>query len=155
MWCTSIGKLLTARWGREFIARPPHQPLVILSSTLELGWAPLTCGWWQINSILANIGHRNSIRIFKIFLSRFVIGWSKHWCDWSIYKETWGCLGFPSSHDCFFFHFCTISVWISIQIPGGMDGPMKHETSARCRVSRSVKQSNNTTKEYRSWWGQH
>ena len=26
-----------------------------------------------------------------------------------------------------------------------MDGPMKHETSARCRASRSVKQSTETT----------
>ena len=46
-----------------------------------------------------------------------------------------------SSRDCFFFLSYTISVWISIQIPKGMDGPMKHETSARCRASRSVKQS--------------
>ena len=51
------------------------------------------------------------------------------------------CLGIPTSRDCFFFLFCTISVWISIQIPEGMDGPVKHETSARCRASRSVKQS--------------
>ena len=29
----------------------------------------------------------------------------------------------------------------SIQIPEGMDGPMKHETSARCHTSRGVKQS--------------
>ena len=47
------------------IARPPHQPPVILSGTPELGWAPLTCGCWQINSILANIAHRNSIRILN------------------------------------------------------------------------------------------
>ena len=45
------------------------------------------------------------------------------------------------SINCFFFLFCTISVWISIQIPEGMDGPMLHETSARCRASRNVKQS--------------
>ena len=55
---------------REFqlqlhIARPPHQPPVILSSTPELGLTPLTCVCWQINSILANIGHRNSIRILN------------------------------------------------------------------------------------------
>ena len=49
----------------DIIARPPHQPPVILSGTPELGWAPLTCGCWQINSILANIGHRNSIRILN------------------------------------------------------------------------------------------
>ena len=47
------------------IARPPHQPPVILSSTPELGLTPLTCVCWQINSILANIGHRNSIRILN------------------------------------------------------------------------------------------
>ena len=47
------------------IARPPHQPPVILYGTLEQGWAPLTCGCWQINSILANIGRRNSIRILN------------------------------------------------------------------------------------------
>ena len=48
------------------------------------------------------------------------------------------------SPDGFFFLFCMISVWIiiSIQIPEGMDGPMWHETSARCRANRSVKQSN-------------
>ena len=28
-----------------------------------------------------------------------------------------------------------------MQIPEGMDGPMKHETSARCRANRSVKHS--------------
>ena len=53
----------------------------------------------------------------------------------------WGSLGVPSLWDGFFFRFCTISVWISIQIPEGMDGPTKRETSARCRASRSVKQS--------------
>ena len=50
---------------RDFIARPPHQPTVILSGTPELGWAPLTCVCWQINSILVNIGHRDSIRILN------------------------------------------------------------------------------------------
>ena len=34
-----------------------------------------------------------------------------------------------------------ISVWISIQIPEGMDGSMKQETSARCHASRNVKRS--------------
>ena len=53
----------------------------------------------------------------------------------------WGCLGIPSSCDCVFFLFYMIFVWISIQIPEGMDGPMKHETSARCCASRIVKQS--------------
>ena len=47
------------------IGRPPHQAPVILSGTPELGWDPLTCGCWQINSILANIGRRNSIRILN------------------------------------------------------------------------------------------
>ena len=47
------------------IARPPHQPQVILCGIPELGWAPPICGCWQINYILANIGHRNSIRIFN------------------------------------------------------------------------------------------
>ena len=65
-----------------------------------------------------------------MFLPRFVIGCSKRWCDWSIYKSTLGCLGVPLLWDGFFFRFCTISVW------------MYHETSARCRASRSVKQSN-------------
>ena len=51
------------------IARPPHQPPVILSGTPELEWAPLTCSFWQINSILANIGHRNSIRILNQYPS--------------------------------------------------------------------------------------
>ena len=47
------------------IARPPHQPPVILSGTPEVGLAPLTCGCWPINYISANIGHRNSIRILN------------------------------------------------------------------------------------------
>ena len=34
--------------------------------------------------------------------------------------------------------FCIL---IFIQIPEDMDGSMKHETSAKCRASRSVKQS--------------
>ena len=42
----------------------PSAP-VTLSGTPELGWAPLTCVCWQINSILTNIGHRNSIRILN------------------------------------------------------------------------------------------
>ena len=42
----------------------PSAP-VIRSGTLGQGWAPLTCGCWQINSILANIGRRNSIRILN------------------------------------------------------------------------------------------
>ena len=50
---------------QKTIARPPHQPPVILSGTPELGLTPLTCVCWQINSILANIGHRNSIRILN------------------------------------------------------------------------------------------
>ena len=50
---------------KSAIARPPHQPPVILSGTPELGLTPLTCVCWQINSILANIGHRNSIRILN------------------------------------------------------------------------------------------
>ena len=29
-----------------------------------------------------------------------------------------------------------------MQIPEGMDGPMKHETSTRCRAIRSMKQFN-------------
>ena len=53
------------------LARPPHQPPVILSRTPELGWAPLTCGCWQINSILGNIGRRNSIQI----LSQYPFWW--------------------------------------------------------------------------------
>ena len=76
-----------------------------------------------------------------MLLSRFVIGWSKRLCDWLIYRQTWGYLVIPSSRDRFFFLFCTIFVWISIQIPEGMDSPMKHETSARCHASRSMKQS--------------
>ena len=45
------------------IARPPREPPAILSITPELGWAPLSCGMvgcCQINSILANIGLKNS-----------------------------------------------------------------------------------------------
>ena len=41
----------------------------------------------------------------------------------------------------FFFRFCTIFVWISIQIPEAVDSLMKHETSARCHASRGLKQS--------------
>ena len=59
------GFLLVHNNARPHIARPPHQPPVILSGTPELGWAPLTCGCWQINSILASIGHGNSIRILN------------------------------------------------------------------------------------------
>ena len=51
--------------AQVIIARPPHQPPVILSGTPEVGLAPLTCGCWPINSISANIGHRNSIRILN------------------------------------------------------------------------------------------
>ena len=51
--------------NRYPIARPPHQPPVILYGTPELGLTPLTCVCWQINYILANIGHRNSIRILN------------------------------------------------------------------------------------------
>ena len=51
--------------NQECIARPPHQPPVILSGTPEVGLAPLTCGCWPINYISANIGHRNSIRILN------------------------------------------------------------------------------------------
>ena len=47
-----------------------------------------------------------------------------------------------------FPHHVTVSssflhdfVWISIQIPEGINGPMEHETSTRCYASRSVKQS--------------
>ena len=72
-----------------------------------------------------------------MFLPSFVIGWSKHQCDWSIYKKMWGYLRIPSSQDSSYFLFCTIFVWI----PEGMDGPIKHETSARCRASWTVKQS--------------
>ena len=54
---------VTPVWIHQCIARPPNKPPVILSGTPELGWAPLTCVCWQINSILANIGHRNSIPI--------------------------------------------------------------------------------------------
>ena len=50
------------------IARPPNRPLVILFGTPEVGLAPLTCGCWPINSISANIGHRNSIRILNQYL---------------------------------------------------------------------------------------
>ena len=50
-----------------YIARPPHQPPVILSGTPEVGLAPLTCGCWPINSISASIGRRNSIRILNQF----------------------------------------------------------------------------------------
>ena len=59
------GKICMKRAIGEHIARPPNQPPVILSGTPQLGWAPLTCVCWQINSILANIGHRNSIRILN------------------------------------------------------------------------------------------
>ena len=41
------------------------QPPVILCGTQELGWAPFTHGCWQVNSILTNIGHRNSIWILN------------------------------------------------------------------------------------------
>ena len=62
------------------IARPPHQPPVILSGTPELGWAQLTCGCWQISSILANIGHRNSIRI----LNQYPFWWNISIRSWFI-----------------------------------------------------------------------
>ena len=34
-------------------------------------WTTLSCamvGWWLINSILANIGHKNSSRILNLFM---------------------------------------------------------------------------------------
>ena len=52
-----------------------------------------------------------------------------------------GCLGILSLLDGFFFRLCTILVWISTHITEDMDSPMKHETSARCCASRSVKHS--------------
>ena len=63
--CTTTGLDNSVALRMVSIARPPYQRPVILSGTPELGWAPLTCGCWQINSISANIGHRNSIRILN------------------------------------------------------------------------------------------
>ena len=55
-----------------FIPRTPRQPPAILSSTPQLVRVPLwpqrglvMAGCWQINSILTNIGRRNSIRILN------------------------------------------------------------------------------------------
>ena len=51
---------------------PQHEPPAILSCTSGLAghpWTPLNCGMagcWQINSILSNIGHKNSIRILNL-----------------------------------------------------------------------------------------
>ena len=42
---------------------------------------------------------------------------------------------------CFLFPYLDNFVWISIQIPGAVKGPMMHEASAICHVSRGVKQS--------------
>ena len=62
----NIVQIIYVGYHRAIIhSQTPHQPPVILSGTLEQGWAPLTCGCWQINSILANIGRRNSIRILN------------------------------------------------------------------------------------------
>ena len=53
------------------IARPPHDPWAILSFTPGLAgcpFDPLSCGMagcWQINSILANSGRKNSIQILN------------------------------------------------------------------------------------------
>ena len=58
-------RLRSHHWPGILIARPPHQPPVILSGTPDVGLAPLTCGCWPINYISANIGHRNSIRILN------------------------------------------------------------------------------------------
>ena len=51
--CNLVSKNPVAPYT-NIIARPPNQPPVILSGTPELGWAPLTCVCWQINSILIN-----------------------------------------------------------------------------------------------------
>ena len=66
---------------RDYIARPPHEPPAILSCTQ--GWlatpsTPLSCGMascWQIDSILANSGRKNSIQILNQypFLSNILI----------------------------------------------------------------------------------
>ena len=48
------------------IDRAPCEPPAILSCNPELGYTPLSCGmvaWWHINSILANLGCKNSIWI--------------------------------------------------------------------------------------------
>ena len=65
-----IGRILIGarHTGLCKIARPLCEPPAILSSTPELGLTPLSCGMvgcWQINSILANVGHKNSIRILN------------------------------------------------------------------------------------------
>ena len=62
MYLYLTGVTAAFAYPKQIIARPPHQPPVILSGTPEVGLAPLTCGCWPINSISANIGHRNSIR---------------------------------------------------------------------------------------------
>ena len=63
------------------IAYPEHWVSVILSSTRELAglplWAPPHCDMvccWQINSILANIDRKNSIRILNqyLFLVKYI-----------------------------------------------------------------------------------
>ena len=50
-------------------------------------------------------------------------------------------IGVPSFWDVFFFFFCVICVWNSIQITEAIGGLMKHETSARCRATVNVKLS--------------
>ena len=60
------------RYLDAIIARTQRQPPAILSRTPQLASIPLwpqmglvMAGCWQINSILANIGRRNSIRILN------------------------------------------------------------------------------------------
>ena len=112
-------------------------------------------GWWWVvgtKALLANFSIKGKTLLeisslvprrllgplvaSQMFLPRSMIGLSKRWCDWPIGLPrisliTWLFL-LPSLHDfCMNFH----------EDPEGMDGRKKHETSARCRASRSVKQS--------------
>ena len=65
----------------HLIARPPHEPPAILFCTPGLASTPLSCGMascWQINSILANSGRKNSIQILNQYpFLRKVLIWAQ------------------------------------------------------------------------------
>ena len=70
-------------------------------------------------------------------------------CDWLFkalmpFVNLYIHVGFSSNYLimwCFVLHFLWDFVWVSIQIPEAVDGPMRHDTYTRCRASGSVKQS--------------
>ena len=66
VWNTPLETLIFMYHRQTTLSAP-----AILTSTPELGRTPLSCdkaGCWQINSISANTGHKNSIQFSDIYI---------------------------------------------------------------------------------------